>query len=157
MSAAIGPTRHVPRVAFVSSHGGHLSELILLKEAIEGIESFQITYASERTQGMPNTYLLANIGTSPVRMIVSVFQIANILAREKPDAIISTGAEIALPVFLLGRAMGMKLIFVESLTRVRKPSGTGLLVYPLANLFIVQWPDLLKRYGNRAEFVGSLL
>ena len=82
---------------------------------------------------------------------------ALILAKERPFAIISTGAEIAIPAFLLGKVLGMRLVFVESLCRVSKPSGTGFLLYPLADLFLVQWPQLVNSYGPRAEYAGAVL
>jgi UDP-N-acetylglucosamine:LPS N-acetylglucosamine transferase len=121
------------------------------------IDSILITYTSIRTDDQRRTYRLRNIGANPFRLLVGLLRMALILAKERPTAIVSTGAEIAIPAFLLGKVLGMKLIFVESLSRVQEPSGTGFLLYPLADLFLVQWPQLVSRYGSRAEYAGAVL
>ncbi len=48
-----------------------------------------------------------------------------------------------------------KIVFVESFCRVRDLSLTGKLVLPIADKFIVQWPELLKK-GSRMEYIGTL-
>jgi UDP-N-acetylglucosamine:LPS N-acetylglucosamine transferase len=72
-----------------------------------------------------------------------------------PDVILSTGAALAVPFFIVGKMHGCRLVFVESLTRVRGLSLSGRLVYPLADAVFVQWPEAARR--RRARFVGSLL
>ena len=145
------------KLALVCSHGGHLTEMLQLADAWQGADSFWITYRSARTAQMPRTYLLTNIGINPVRMAIATVRIALILLRERPDAVISTGSEVAIPAFYLARLMGARTIFVEVWTRVRRPTGTGRLVYPVSDHFLVQWPELLERYGHKARFEGSIL
>ena len=66
----------------------------------------------------------------------------------KPDVILSTGGGLAVPFFVLGRLIGVRLVYVESFTRVQRPALTGRLVYPLAQAFFVQWPhDLAPQAG----------
>lgn len=145
------------KVALVASHGGHLTELELLGRSLGDVDSVLVTYASVRTGDQWRTYTLRNIGANPLRLLVGLFRMALILAKERPTAIISTGAEIAIPAFLIGKVLRMRLVFVESLCRVSEPSGTGFLLYPLADLFLVQWPQLASRYGPRAEYAGAVL
>lgn len=145
------------KIALVCSHGGHLSEMLLLAAAWEGHETFWITYDSGRTRDLERAYLLTNIGVNPFRMAIASIRIAWVLFRERPDAVLSTGSEIAIPAFYLARLFGAHTVFVEVWTRVRRPTGTGRLVYPVADRFIVQWPQMLQHYGPRAEFGGSLL
>ena len=64
-----------------------------------------------------------------------------IVRRYKPDVILSTGAALAVPFFLVGRVLGVRLVYVESFTRVHRPALTGRLVYPLTDVFFVQWPS----------------
>ena len=145
------------KLALVCSHGGHLTEMLQIADAWQGADAFWITYRSTRTAHMPRAYLLTNIGVNPVRMAIATVRIALILIRERPDAVISTGSEVAIPAFYLARLMGARTIFVEVWTRVRRPTGTGRLVYPVADHFLVQWPELLARYGRKARFEGSIL
>ncbi|ASJ03592.1 capsular biosynthesis protein [Thermococcus profundus] len=146
------------KVALVCSHGGHLTEMLYLMDAVRNHDVFFITYDNFRTRDLPyKKYLLENIGTNPVRMLKSFFQIGVILAKEKPGVIISTGSEIAIPAFVIARFMGIKTIFIESWCRIKTKSGTGKIVYYLSDLFLVQWPQLLELYGNKAKYVGAVV
>ena len=151
------PHQTRPKVALVSSHGGHLTELEAVARSLREVNTVLITYESDRTADLKEAYRLRNIGANPFRLVAAFFQIALIFAKERPRAIISTGAEIAIPAFVLGKLLGIRLVFVESLCRVSAPSGTGFLLYPLTDLFLVQWPQLARRYGRRAEYAGAVL
>jgi UDP-N-acetylglucosamine:LPS N-acetylglucosamine transferase len=78
-----------------------------------------------------------------------------IVRARDPDVILSTGAALAVPFFIVGKVHGCRLVFVESLTRVRGMSLSGRLVYPLADAVFVQWPQAARR--RRVRFVGSIL
>lgn len=145
-----------PKLALIASHGGHLTELESLRGDLGEVDSFLITYASPRTNERNRVYRVRNIGANPLRLLTALIQITLILAKERPQAIISTGAEIAIPAFVMGKLFGQRLIFIESLCRVSRPSGTGFLVYPLTDLFLVQWPMLAQHYGPRAEYAGAV-
>ena len=80
-----------------------------------------------------------------------------ILRTERPAAIVSLGAEIALPFFYLGRAMGIRTLYIESWCRVESLSLTGRLVYPVADAFWVQWPGLLPLCRGRGAYCGAIL
>ena len=90
-------------------------------------------------------------------MLLASWRILRILLRERPALVISTGAEVAIPTFYLARMLGIKTIFIEVWTRVHRPTGTGRLVFPVANHFYVQWPQMLDAYGRKARFVGGLM
>ena len=79
-----------------------------------------------------------------------------VLLRVRPKAILSTGASIALPVSILGRLAGVKVIHIETGSRVRTMSSTGKLMYRIAHLFFVQWEPLQKDYP-KAIYAGRLL
>jgi UDP-N-acetylglucosamine:LPS N-acetylglucosamine transferase len=78
------------------------------------------------------------------------------VARHKPDVILSTGAALAVPFFLVGRLRGVRCVYVESLTRTRGLSLSGRMIYPLASVFFVQWPGAAGR-RRKAVHVGNLL
>ncbi len=145
------------KICLVCSHGGHLAEIIQLQEAFEGHETFFITYDSARTRELERKYLLRNIGTNPLLMAYALFSIFRILRAEKPKLIISTGAEIAIPTFYLAKLFRIKTIFIESWTRVVQPTGTGRIVYPVADVFLVQWERLLTKYGKKARYEGAIV
>jgi UDP-N-acetylglucosamine:LPS N-acetylglucosamine transferase len=77
-----------------------------------------------------------------------------VLRQENPGVVVSTGAGLALPFFLLGRLQRRRLVYVESITRVESLALTGRLVYPFADAFFVQWESLSGL--RRARFHGSV-
>ena len=144
------------KICLVCSHGGHLTEILELSKAFEGHEKFFISYDTVRTRDLDNKYLLQNIGRNPIRFLAIIPGIFHILRKEKPDIILSTGAEIAIPVFIIAKIFRIRTIFIESLCRIKQPSHTGKIVYPLADIFLVQWESLLAKYGKKARFRGSV-
>jgi beta-1,4-N-acetylglucosaminyltransferase len=69
-----------------------------------------------------------------------------------PDLILCNGPGTCLPVCLAAlfyRVLGMNqtsIVFCESYCRVETLSLTGQLLYPLADLFVVHWPELHRKY-----------
>jgi beta-1,4-N-acetylglucosaminyltransferase len=79
-----------------------------------------------------------------------------ILIKVKPCAILSTGPAIAVPVSAIGKLLRIKIIFVETGSRVRKLSLTGRIMYCFADLFFIQWPQL-KIKAPKGIFAGRLI
>ncbi len=82
-------------------------------------------------------------------------QAVKIVRRFRPKAMLSTGPGVAVPVALACKVLGVKLIFVETGSRVTALSTTGRIMYRLADLFIVQWEPLAEKYP-RAVYAGRL-
>ncbi|MDQ4076868.1 MAG: UDP-N-acetylglucosamine transferase subunit ALG14 [Chloroflexota bacterium] len=148
------------KIGLVCSHGGHLTETLQLVEAFEGHDIFFATYHSIREaeiQRIARSYFTANIGTSLPRMLVACFWALTILLRERPDVLVSLGSEIALPFFYLGKLLGIKTIFIESWCRIENLSRTGQLLYRIADVFLVQWPQLLAVCDEKAQHRGAVI
>jgi beta-1,4-N-acetylglucosaminyltransferase len=92
---------------------------------------------------------------SVTKLLRNYLLAVRVVLRKRPDVMLSTGAGLAVPFFLLGRLTGARLIYVESLTRIDGPSLTGRLVYPLCDDFFVQWPTAATK--RRMRFEGSLV
>ena len=85
--------------------------------------------------------------------ILRLFVQANrILREEKPDCFISTGALISIPVLILGKMRKKKIIFIETMARLEDLSLSGKIAYRFADVFIVYWKSLLKKYP-KARYV----
>lgn len=145
------------KICLTSSHGGHLTEILRLMDAFQGHEIFFLTYKGFRTRELVNAYTIDNLGKSPLKYIINTPGILRILLKERPDLIVSTGSEIAIPVFYIARLLGIRTMFIESLCRVKEPSGSGKIVYPVCDLFLVQWKPLLEKYGKKAKYWGNVL
>ena len=148
------------KIALVCSHGGHLTETMQILPAFEGHELVFATYHSARdadVEKLGRAHFTENIGLNPWRMLKAFFWAWQVLRREKPDVLLSLGAEIAVPFFYIGRLLGIRTIFIESWCRVENLSLTGRLLYPIADVFLVQWPQLLDACGCRARYEGAVL
>jgi UDP-N-acetylglucosamine:LPS N-acetylglucosamine transferase len=148
------------KLALVCSSGGHLTEMTLLLPALEEYEYFFVTYRCLRTEALAERerlYLVSFIGMNPLKMAVAFMHAFFILIKERPDVVLSTGAQIAIPFCWLGKLLGARVVYIESWCRVHSHSGSGPLVYPVADLFLVQWPDALHAYGPKARYEGGLV
>jgi UDP-N-acetylglucosamine:LPS N-acetylglucosamine transferase len=79
-----------------------------------------------------------------------------ILVGVRPDAIISNGPAISVPVSIMGKLLGAKIIFVESASRIKSLSFSGRIMYRWSDLFFVQWPHLKRRFPT-ARYAGRLM
>ena len=148
------------KICLACSHGGHFTETMQILDAFQGHEIFIATYHSAREQEVKRVaraYFTENMGASLWNMLKGSLWALGILWSERPQIIVSLGAEIAIPFFYFGRLMGAKTLFIESWCRVESLSLTGKLVYPAANAFWVQWPQLLQVCGGKAEFHGAVI
>lgn len=145
------------KICLTCSHGGHLTEILKLMDAFKGDDVFFITYEGMRAKGLGKKYTMKNLGMNPLRFLISIPKVFYILLKEKPDIVISTGSEIAIPVFYIAWILGIKTMFIESLCRVKEPSMTGKIVYPVSEVFLVQWKQLLDKFGKKAQYWGNVL
>lgn len=88
-------------------------------------------------------------------LIKNTFLAFKIIKNERPDLIISSGAAVAVPFFYVGKLFGAKTVYIEVFDRIDKPTLTGKLVYPITDLFIVQWEEMKKIYP-KAKNLGSI-
>jgi UDP-N-acetylglucosamine:LPS N-acetylglucosamine transferase len=90
------------------------------------------------------------------KSIASFIDSISILSRSKADAIIACGPGMSIPLCIIGKIIfRKKIIFLESWSRVYSKSISGKMVYPLADLFFVQWQEELKNYP-KAKYSGRL-
>lgn len=80
---------------------------------------------------------------------------APILFKNPAEVVITTGAAVAVPICIYAKIFGKKVIYIESMARITSPSKTGLLMYKIADLFIVQWKELLD-FFPKAVYGGSI-
>jgi len=155
-------------IYLVSSPGGHLTETLSLMEAFEGSNVYVITLdfpnmkgvTLEGVQKLHRIKLLFGYSIRlglPLTLLKSFFEIFWIFLKNRPHIIVSTGSEIALPAFLIGKFLfRSKVVYMECFTRTQTLSGTGRAVYGFSDLFLVQWPELAVKY-EKAAYHGRLI
>lgn len=78
-----------------------------------------------------------------------------IFFKERPDAIVTTGVLAIIPMCLICKLAGRRIIYIESFAKIATPTETGKLMYRLADRFYVQWESMLSVYP-KAIFVGGI-
>lgn len=146
------------KVCLVGSSGGHLTHLYLLKKFWEKEDRFWVTFDKEdansilKQEKLYHCYFPTNRNIK--NLIRNTFLAIKVLKREKPDLIISSGAAVAVPFFYLGKLFGAKTVYVEVFDRIDKPTLTGKMVYPVTDLFVVQWAEMKKVYPKAVDLGG---
>lgn len=138
------------RLCIVSSPGGHLAKMIKLKPWWRRYDRFWVTHlGSGQTDYLQNETIIA--GCFPENRNLYNFFRNLILAikvclRLKPTVMVSMGAGIAAPFFLVGKLFGCKLIFIETFVFIASPTISGKILYHIADEFIVQNKHYLSFY-----------
>ncbi len=147
------------KVCLVCSSGGHLTHLYMLKPFWGTKDRFWVTFNKEDAQSLlkdEKIYPCYYPTNRSLKALIKNSVIAwNVLLKERPDLIISSGAAVAVPFFYLGKCFGAKTIYVEVFVRINKPTITGKLVYPISDKFIVEWEEMKKVYP-KAINLGSI-
>jgi UDP-N-acetylglucosamine:LPS N-acetylglucosamine transferase len=102
------------------------------------------------------TYFIAH-SERDLRFFLNLWEAFHILEQERPDLILSTGAGPAVPFAIVSRLFfRTRIIFVETITRIRRPSLTGRIMYWLAHDFLYQWASL-RPFFPKAQYGGPLV
>lgn len=151
------------KVMFISSMGGHLTELMQLKGIFKNYDYKIVTEKHKSTLGLKARYkskidyllagtkdhMLRYIYVIPFNMIKSLI----LFLKFKPDVIVTTGAHTCVPMCYIAKLFRKKVIYIESFANIESKTLTGRLIYPVADLFIVQWHSMLKLYP-KAKYEG---
>jgi UDP-N-acetylglucosamine:LPS N-acetylglucosamine transferase len=148
------------KICLVASAGGHLSQLLKIVPPVERYEAFVVTTSEtvrENLQRFGDVYVVGECNRQRGRQVVRVFlKCLDIIRRERPDVVLSTGAAAGCICCFLGKLMGARVVWVDSITNVDHLSLSGRLVRHVADLFLVQWPELAEKYRG-TEYVGSII
>lgn len=164
-------------VMFACNQGGHFSQMMAMRELFAIYNSILVTDNVRATKEMVALKFIDGIeiieGESAKRKEVkgndsasrlSFFDVyfkmfiesRNIWKKYRPKVIISTGSNIAFPLFLVGKLHGSKIIYIETRAKVYARSMTGILVRHIADQIFVQWPEMLKLYPE-GKYCGTLV
>lgn len=149
------------KICFAASSGGHFEQITMLRPLMQKYDCCVVTEktsykACVKGQRM---YYLHQINRKelpfPLWMIVNSVRSLGIFMKEKPDVLITTGVLAMIPLCLLTKLCGKKLIYIESFAKVTSPTMTGRLIYRYADQFYVQWKSMLKVYPD-AIYLGGI-
>ena len=148
------------KICLVCSAGGHFYQVLQLKEWWSKYEYFWVISnrvdTKETLEGgrVYHGYFPEN--RNLMNALKNLLLAIRILKKERPDIIFSTGAGIAPPFYLIGKLLGIKLIFLETASHIGIPTLSGKLVYHFCDTFLVQH-KFSKKFYPKAEMHGTLI
>lgn len=145
------------KVCLVSSPGGHLRQLLQLEPTLRKYSYFYIINRRSplKDEILKKSYFISR-SHKDWKFFLNLVEAFNILRKERPGVIISTGAGCAVPVSLVGKFIfGCRVVFIESFAALRKPTLTGRIMYFISDVFYYQWEGL-SRYYPKGIYGGTI-
>ena len=148
------------KICCIASAGGHMTELLKMSNSWMRYEHFYITTVPllrEKLQADGRVYVTGECNREhPLKVLKVLMRCLKIVLRERPNVVISTGAAAGCITCFLGWLSGAKIIWLDSITNVDRLSLSGRMVRYIADVFLVQWPELAKKYNN-VEYLGAVI
>ena len=146
------------KVLCVASGGGHWVQLLRLRPAFEGHDVAFVTVNRAYRGDVPdNRFYTVRDATrwNKFGLIIMLLQIAWVILRERPGVIISTGAAPGYAAIRIGKLMGARTIWLDSIANVEHLSMAGQKVQRHADLWLTQWEHLATPSGP--TFAGAVV
>lgn len=152
------------RVMFISSVGGHLTQLLELKKIYNNYDYVLITERNDVTKDLKDKFNVKYMPYGsrnqkliyPFTLLFNCFKSLYFFIRYNPNVIITTGANTVAAMCCLGKIFGKKVIYIESFAKRNSPTITGKCIYKLHayTTFVVQWENMLKVYPKATYWGG---
>lgn len=153
------------KIILICSDGGHLAQILSLKEMFVRYDYLLVTEKSPATLPLQEHFNIAYLKGRSKRqkrdlyffmvLFINFFLSLRILLHHYPKAIITTGSHTAIPMCFIGKVLRSKVIWILSFARVRSRAFSADIIYPFADRFIVQWPDA-KSYYKKSIYLGGI-
>jgi beta-1,4-N-acetylglucosaminyltransferase len=144
----------------VCSSGGHLLQMLELRDAWSGFERVWVTFDKSDARSLLREERVVHAYSPTNRNIPNLLRnirlAMRVLREERPAAILTTGAGVAVPFAWAGKLLGVPTVYVESVTRIEGLSLSARLISPVAKRMYAQWPELADASGGRIHFEGNL-
>jgi UDP-N-acetylglucosamine:LPS N-acetylglucosamine transferase len=148
-----------PKLLMVGSAGGHLWQLDLLASWAQEFETTWVTFdlpdARSRLEGRKVVWAHHPTTRNIPNLFRNMLLAWRMIRRDRPDLVVSCGAGVAVPFFVIARFFGIKTIFFEVYDRIDSPTLTARLCRPFATLMLAQWPEQQLLYPE-AITVGTM-
>ncbi|WP_422116321.1 UDP-N-acetylglucosamine--LPS N-acetylglucosamine transferase [Brachybacterium sp. UNK5269] len=149
-----------PRLLLVASTGGHLTQLVALRDWWQNCERSWVTFDNQHASSALAGENIIYAHSPTTRNIPNAVRNAVLAYRTlkdtRPDLVISTGAGVAAPFFAVAHALRIRTMYIEVIDRISSRTLTGRLVYPFSDAFAVQWVEQQRLYPG-ATVIGPTL
>ena len=148
------------KICLAASAGGHLTQLLQLRHVWENRSHFYITNNKSAVEilGDHSKVYLVSWGNRrhPFLIAKLIYQCMRIIFKERPDVLLTTGAASGCILAFMTKLTGGKVIWIDTISHVDYLTMSGRLIRPFADMFLVQWPELVEKYPG-VTYVGALI
>lgn len=152
------------KVLFISSVGGHLTQLLELQKLFDSYNYVIVTEKTDVTVDMKKKFKKVKFLKYGSREYLfsyffifgfNVFKSFLLFLKYRPQVIVTTGTHTAVPMCYIAKFFRRKIIYIESYAKRLSPTLAGKIIYPIADEFIIQWETLYEFYP-KAKFYGTI-
>ena len=151
------------KVMFISSVGGHLTQMLELKEIFNDYNYVLVTEKTDVTISMKDKYKMEFLKYGSRKYLfryifIELFNVVKsfyLFLKYRPQVIVTTGTHTAVFLCYFGWLFRRKIIYIESFAKRTSPTLSGRLVYPIATTFVVQW-ESMKKVFPKAVYWGGI-
>jgi UDP-N-acetylglucosamine:LPS N-acetylglucosamine transferase len=147
------------RILAVASAGGHWVQLGRLSEAFADSDTLYVTTVAGETAPSGNRPVAKVSDASrnePWRIVLAAFQLALLMLRFRPEAVITTGAAPGYVALRLAKLRGCRTVWLDSIANAEEISMSARLARPYADLWLTQWEEL-SRQTPGLDYWGQIL
>ena len=147
-----------PKILAIASGGGHWIQLLRLRPAFAGARVIYASVNKESERAVQGSQFFRFPDANrerKVALILQILRIAWIMLRVRPQVVVTTGASCGYVAVRLGRLLGRRTLFIDSIANAEKLSLSAQLALRHANLTLTQWPNLESPKGP--QFHGSVI
>jgi UDP-N-acetylglucosamine:LPS N-acetylglucosamine transferase len=138
------------RLLAIASGGGHWVELLRLRPAFAGWDVAYVSMFENYVTSISDAryYIVPDASRFDKLALIKVFcRALQIMLKERPDAIVTTGSAPMLAFIIIGRIMGVKSLWIDSIAQANELSSSGKIARRLASKAVAQWPEVAKAEG----------
>ena len=149
------------KICLAASAGGHMSQLLKISSAWQGKDVFFVTTTEVLKKKLEKQARACVVGESnrqnAFKVLKVIWKCFKLIVSERPKVVISTGAAHGCIICYISKVFcRSKIVWIDSITNVKQPSLSGRLVRPIADLYLLQWPELAEKYP-KAEYAGCII
>jgi UDP-N-acetylglucosamine:LPS N-acetylglucosamine transferase len=147
------------RILAVASAGGHWVQLARLSEAFADSDTLYVTTVAGETAPSGNRSVAKISDASrnkPWRVMLAALQLATLMLRFRPNAVVTTGAAPGYIALRLAKLRGCRTVWLDSIANAEEISMSARLARPYADLWLTQWEEL-SRKTHGLQYWGQVL
>ena len=145
------------KILAVSSSGGHWIQLNKLRPFLSRYNTEYMSTDKSLDQSITEKFYYvrdASMWDKP-GLLIQFIQIFFVMVKVRPDVVVSTGAAPGFFSLFIGKIMGKKTIWIDSMANAEEMSLAGRKVRRFSDVWLTQWPELETEDGP--EFRGQVL